>query len=225
MGTMVSYWPLFELKLKTPELVLRPHRDDDFAGLFDAIDAGIHDPEVMPFSQPWTDVEPTLRRRNAVQHWWASRANWKADDWHLQLVVLFDDRPIGIQELGAKNFPILREVSTGSWLSRPYQSRGLGKEMRAAALQLAFEGLGAEIARSGAFLDNPASTGVSRALGYRENGRYRQAPRGCPKIIVNFELRRDEWLSRRDNLPHVEVFGLEEALEMFSLPATAGASG
>ncbi len=225
MVTMVSYWPLFDLKLNTPRLVLRPHCDDDFVGLLDAIDAGIHSPEAMPFTQPWTDAEPALRRRNAVQYWWANRANWKADDWHLQLVVLLDDRPIGIQELFAKDFPVLKEVSTGSWLSRPYQGRGLGKEMRAAVLHLAFEGLGAEIARSGAFLDNPASTGVSRALGYRENGAYRQAPRGEPKVAVHFELSREEWLARRDSLPHVDVTGLEQALEMFSIPVSAHAKG
>jgi RimJ/RimL family protein N-acetyltransferase len=219
---MVSYWPLFDLKIETPRLVLRPHRDEDFPGLLDAIDAGIHDPEVMPFSQPWTDAEPTSRRRNAVQHWWANRANWRANEWHLELAVLLDGRPIGLQELFAKDFPVLREVSTGSWLSRPYQGRGIGKEMRTAALHLAFEGLGADIARSGAFLDNLASTGVSRALGYRENGRHRRAPRGCPRTIVGFELSRDEWSSRRDDLPDVLLSGLEHALGMFSLPAAAG---
>jgi RimJ/RimL family protein N-acetyltransferase len=221
---MVSYWPIFDLRLETPRLVLRPHRDDDFAGLLEAIDIGIHDPELMPFSLPWTDAEPTLRRRNSVQHWWANRANWKADDWHLELVVLLDERPIGIQELSAKNFPTLGEVATGSWLSRLYQGRGLGKEMRAAVLQLAFAGLGAEIARSAAFADNPASAAVSRALGYRENGRFRHAPRGRPKVAVNFELTRDEWLSRRSTLPNVDVFGLEQALPMFSPGATTNAT-
>jgi RimJ/RimL family protein N-acetyltransferase len=220
MLTMVSYWPLFNLRLQTPRLVLRPHRDEDFAGLLDAIDVGIHDPEAMPFRQPWTDAEPALRRRNSVQFWWANRANWKPDDWHLELVVVFDDRPIGMQELFARDFPVLREVATGSWLSRPYQGLGFGKEMRTAVLHLAFECLGAVIARSGAFLDNPASAGVSRALGYRENGTYRQAPRGRPKVAVNFELSCDEWSLRRDRLPPVEVMGLEQALEMFSISTT-----
>jgi hypothetical protein len=39
--------------------------------------------------------------------------------------------------------------------------------MRAAILWLAFAGLGAEYAVSGAYLDNPASLGVSRRLGWR----------------------------------------------------------
>ena len=225
MVTMVSYWPLFDLKLETPRLILRPLCDSDFAGLLDAIDAGIHDPEVMPFFQPWTDAEPALLRRASVQHWWANRANWKANDWHLEFLVISNDCPIGIQELFAKDFPVLREVATGSWLSRPYQGLGFGKEMRTAVLHLAFECLGAVIARSGAFLDNPASAGVSRALGYRENGSYRQAPRGRPKVAVNFELSRNEWSSRRDTLPPVEVMGVEQALEMFSISTTTDTDG
>jgi RimJ/RimL family protein N-acetyltransferase len=218
MVTMLTCWPLFGLRLETTRLILHPPRDEDFPGLLDAIDAGIHDPAVMPFSKPWTDEEPSVRRRNALQHWWTNRATWKRDDWHLEFAVFFENRPIGIQELFAKDFPILREVGTGSWLSAPYQGRGLGKEMRSAVLHFAFEGLGAITAHSGAFIDNPASAGVSRALGYRENGRYREAPRGEPKEIVNFELRAEEWLARRQSLPAVTVVGLEAALDMFALP-------
>ncbi len=217
MVAMVAWWPLFGLQLETPRLVLRPPRDDDFPGLLDAIDAGIHRPEVMPFLQPWTDAEPSLRRRNSVQHWWANRSGWSADDWHLEFAVFLDGCPIGIQEVFATQFPVLREVGTGSWLAAGYQGRGLGREMRVAVLRLAFEDLGARVARSGAFVDNHASIRLSRTLGYRDNGRSRQAPRGEPKDMVNLELTVDEWWSRRGSLPPVAVIGLDEALDMFGL--------
>jgi RimJ/RimL family protein N-acetyltransferase len=217
---MVSYWPLFDLELRTPHLVLRPPRDDDFEGLMDAIDAGIHDPEMMPFSNPWTDEPPISRRRATAQFLWRQRAEWSRDDWHLPFAVLEGGRPIGLQGIFAKRFPILREVQTGSWLSRPYQGQGLGKEMRAAVLQLAFEGLGAVVARSGAFVDNPSSIGVSKALGYRENGRCREAPRGDAKVMVNFELTCEEWLTRRWDWPRMEILGLESSLPIFGLSAT-----
>ena len=42
----------------------------------------------------------------------------------------------------------MRTVGTGSWLGRPYQGRGIGKEMRGAVLALAFDGLGAEVAET-----------------------------------------------------------------------------
>ena len=51
--------------------------------------------------------------------------------------------------------------------------------MRAAVLGFAFDGLGAQVAETSAFLDNAASNGVSRALGYEENGFGSLAPRGC----------------------------------------------
>jgi RimJ/RimL family protein N-acetyltransferase len=218
---MASFWPLFDLTIRSPRLVLRPPRDEDFPALLDAIDAGIHDPATMPFTYPWTDVEPGSRRRGSVQHWWSQRANWNTDEWHLPFAVLDHGRPIGIQELFAKDFPVLREVSTGSWLSRPYQGRGYGKEMRAAVMDLAFEGLGAVLARSGAFIDNQASAAVSRALGYSENGRIRQAPRGQPKVMVNYELTRAAWSEHRSTFQPIEISGLDEARSMFGLGASS----
>jgi hypothetical protein len=78
----------------------------------------------------------------------------------------------------AKQFAIIREVSTGSWLGAAYQRRGFGTEMRAAVLQLAFDHLGATAARSGAFTDNPASLRISEKLGYRTDGASSHARRG-----------------------------------------------
>jgi RimJ/RimL family protein N-acetyltransferase len=217
---MVSYWPLFDLELRTPRLVLRPPQDDDFEGLMDAIDAGIHQPESMPFSIPWTDEAPMSRRLSTAQFLWRQRADWSRDDWHLPFAVLQGGMPIGLQGIFAKRFPILREVQTGSWLSQPYQGRGFGKEMRAAVLQLAFDGLGAVVARSGAFVDNLSSIGVSQALGYRENGRCREAPRGDAKVMINFELTYDEWLQRRQDLPRAEIIGLKASMPIFGLSSS-----
>jgi len=212
-----SYWPLFELRLQTDRLMLRPPTDDDLPALLDATDAGIHDPELMPFSIPWTDAEPAERRMSSLKFVWRARAEWTADDWHLPFCVFRDGSVIGIQAVFAKRFPALKEVETGSWLTRAEQGKGYGKEMRCAVLQFAFESLGAEIARSAAFVDNPASAAVSRAIGYRENGRLREAPRGVPQERVNFELTRDEWMARRDALPRATVTGFESAREMFGL--------
>jgi RimJ/RimL family protein N-acetyltransferase len=214
---VASYWPLFDLRLETERLVLRALTDDDLPGLLDAIDAGIHDPERMPFSIPFTDLEPAERRLSSSQYVWGARANWSTDGWELPFGVFRDERPIGIQGITAKRFPVMREVETGSWLTRTEQGQGYGKEMRSAVLQFSFESLGADVARSAAFLDNPASAAVSRALGYRENGHSRDAPRGIPKERVNFELTRDEWLQRRDSLPRATVVGFSAARGMFGL--------
>lgn len=216
---LCSDWPLFALRLETPRLTVRLPTDDDFPGLLAAIDDGIHDPEVMPFSIPWTDLEPAARRRSALQHWWQERATWTPAAWRAGFAVFLDSRPVGIQSLHADTFAVLGEVSTGSWLTRSVQGQGLGKEMRAAVLQLAFEGLGAELARSGAFAHNDASISVSRALGYRENGRKRLAPRGVPQVMVEFELTREQWEARGESWPQVRISGLEPCLELFGAGA------
>jgi RimJ/RimL family protein N-acetyltransferase len=87
--------------------------------------------------------------------------------------------------------------------------------MRAAVLHLGFEGLGADLARSAAFEDNPASGAVSRGLGYRENGRRREAPRGVPRVLVEFELTRDEWRAQPAPVD-TEMTGLDCCLPMFT---------
>jgi RimJ/RimL family protein N-acetyltransferase len=94
-------WPLFELELTTPRLVLRVPTDDDLPGLLEAVDAGIHDPSVMPFTLAWTDTPAEERRLKSLQHWWGQRANWSSEDWHLPLAVFYEDAPVGIQELFA----------------------------------------------------------------------------------------------------------------------------
>src|SRR3954466_16241147 len=128
------WWPLFDLRVRTPRLELRPPVDADFPTILALVAAGIHDPAEMPCSQPWTDPEPPERTRKAVQHWWGTRANWEVDAWSLFFLVSIDGRPVGIQDVFAKRFPVLREVGTGSWLTRTAQGQGIGTEMRAAVL-------------------------------------------------------------------------------------------
>jgi RimJ/RimL family protein N-acetyltransferase len=174
---LLDAWPLFGLRLRTPRLELRPVRDEDVPGLVDAALAGIHDPAVMPFAVPWTDAEPDVLRRELARFVWRQRASIRPDTWTLQLAVLHEGRPVGVQDLSTADFAELRTVLTGSWLTRRAQGRGIGTEMRAAVLLFAFDVLGAEVAESSAASWNAASLGVSRRLGYVDNGVERRAPR------------------------------------------------
>ena len=70
-------------------------------------------------------------------------AAFSPESWELGLVAFHDGRPIGVQAVLAKAFAADRTVATGSWLGRAFQGQGLGTEMRAAVLTLAFAGLGA----------------------------------------------------------------------------------
>jgi RimJ/RimL family protein N-acetyltransferase len=207
-------WPLFELEVATPRLVLRPPTDDDFPGLLDAIDAGIHDPGEMPFSIPWTDAEPAARRRSAIQHWWSVRASFSPQDWHVPFAVFRDGEAIGYQDLFAVSFPALRAVKSGSWLTRAAQGQHLGREMRAAVLTFAFDVLGTEVAESAAWFDNRASLAVSRVLGYEPNGTRRMLRRGVPTDMVDLRLTRERWQATRLEL-EVDVRGFDGCRHMF----------
>ena len=119
----------------------------------------------------------------------------------------------------ARSFASTRTVGTGTWLGRDFQGQGHGKTMRGAMLALAFDGLGALAAETEAFLDNQASAGVSRALGYRENGVGTLSPQGEPRPTQRFRMTLEDW--RAVPRPVVEIEGLDACLEQFG--ATSGA--
>jgi RimJ/RimL family protein N-acetyltransferase len=208
-------WPLYDLRVRTPALELRLPAEDELVVLCAVAQAGIHDPAFMPFYVPWTEKPSPRFEREFMQYHWGTRARWSPESWTLGLVVFRDGRPIGLQDLVADNFAVLREVKTGSWLGGAYQGHGYGKQMRAAVLHLAFAGLGAVAANSGAFADNAASQGVSRALGYEPNGVDRVASRGKPRDHVNLRLTRERWEARR--YCEVEVTGLDTCRDMFGV--------
>lgn len=197
-------WPLFRLRLRTPRLELRVVRDEDLGPLVHAALAGIHDPGVMPFAAPWTDAEPDVLRRGLLQHQWRQRAELAPEDWTLIFTILHDGVPIGVQDVRGHRFPTRRTISTGSWLTRSKQGQGLGREMRVAVLLWAFDHLGAEVAETSAADWNLASQGVSRSLGYRDNGLGRiEARPGEMELDVRFRLE-PEWLARPDWTLEVE---------------------
>jgi RimJ/RimL family protein N-acetyltransferase len=209
------YWPLYDLRVTTPRLEIRLPTEEDLYRLLELADAGIHDPAMMPFTIPWTDVDPPRRHRESLQWWWSQRARWSPEDWALTGAVFVGDQPVGIQDLSAKDFAARRVVSTGSWLGRAHQGQGLGKEMRAAVLHLAFEGLGAHEAHTRAFADNAPSLGVTRAMGYVENGHEVVLRRGRPARSIAFCLDRARWEPRRRS--DIAISGLETCREMFGL--------
>lgn len=202
--------PLFDLRLRTPRLELRLPTDGELEELRAVALAGIHPAEFMPFSVAWTD-DPELADFLAFHE--SRRSSWTAEEWHLELGVWLDGELVGSQGVGSERFATTRTVGTGSWLGKAFQGRGVGTEMRTAVLELAFRGLGAELARSGAVDGNAASLRVSEKLGYRIVGRGTVTPRGIEVGHTDVELRRGEW---RPPLP-VEIDRLEPCLALFGV--------
>lgn len=189
------HWPIWDLVVRTPRLELRPVREADTAELVELAERGIHDPATMPFLTPFTDLEPTERARTSVQFYARWLAEWSVERWTLPLVARHEGACVGLQSIEATAFPIRRTVSSGSWLGRNHQGLGLGREMRAAVLALAFDTLGAVRAETCAFEDNAASLGVSRSLGYHENGWSWQVRRGARDRVLHYALERGDWNS------------------------------
>jgi RimJ/RimL family protein N-acetyltransferase len=208
-----SFWPLFDLVVRTPRLEIRLPREDEFADLLALIVGGIHDPATMPFTTPFTDRPSPQRERESAQWWWRQRAEWSADKWNLTGAVFVDGRVVGVQDINAEHFASVRSVATGSWLGLAHQGQGLGREMRQAILHLAFAGLGAEEALSGAFFDNAPSLATSRSVGYQTNGEVLAARRDGSARLVNLRIDRPTWEGRRRD--DIEIVGLDGCLDMF----------
>jgi RimJ/RimL family protein N-acetyltransferase len=210
---IADQWPLFGLVLRTPRLELRVPGLDQLAELAALAAGGVHDPGVQPFVAEWTDAPPDRVATSVLQWQWGTWAGWRPEKWSLGLVAIEGGRVVGTQGIEATSFAGLREVGTGSWLGRAEQGRGIGTEMRAAVLELAFTGLGARYATSEAFEDNHASYAVSRKLGYADDGISRHVIRGAPLVSRRLRLDRATWEAAR-TVP-VRIEGLEPCLPMF----------
>jgi len=210
---LADAWPLFGLRLRSEHLVLRLPTDDEILELIDLAKAGIHPPDEMPFGVAWSTIPSPAFERQFLQHHWSIRGAWSPEHWVLNLMTELDGVPIGSQSVRGTEFAIHRTVDTGSWLGRAYQGRGLGKEMRAAVLGFAFDGLGARAAETSAFLDNAGSNGVSRSLGYVENGIGSLAPEGVARPTQKFRMTVEGWRARPR--PALTVEGLDACLELF----------
>lgn len=210
-----DFWPLAGLRIITPRLELRWPGESDLLALAALAADGVHDPATQPFMVAWTDAGPAERARSVLQYHWGRRADWTPADWTLELVVVRDGTVVGSQGISAGDFAVRREVSTGSWLGQAYHRQGIGTQMRAAVLYLAFAGLGAEHAVSSATSDNAASLGVSRRLGYRDDGMEIHAIRNAPVVLRRVRLDRASWQAAQ-SVP-VQITGLEPCLPDFGV--------
>lgn len=213
--SITEHWPLFGLRLETERLELRLPTDEELAALVDAALDGVHPPDVMPFTIPWTRRPRPDFERGILQYHWRHRADWTPNSWRLELAAFHDGEPVGSQAIGADEFAVTRSVATGSWLTQRVQRRGLGKEMRAAVLQLAFDELGALEARSRAIGSNEASRRVSSRLGYVEDGTVVEAVDGERVTEVRFVIDRAAWEQHRTH--DVQITGVEPCLPLFGL--------
>ena len=92
--------PLTKLRVRTPRLELRLATAAELRSLARVAQAGIHDPDRMPFEEAWTDAagEPDFEN-GFVEHHVSSLGRWRPDAWVLNLVAFADGQPVGAQAL------------------------------------------------------------------------------------------------------------------------------
>jgi RimJ/RimL family protein N-acetyltransferase len=209
------YWPLFDLRVRTPHLELRYPDDSDAVALATLAANGIHPPDSMPFAAPWSLAPSPQLERDALRFFWRKRAEFTPEEWEVPFAVVNDGVVVGTQAVLSKAFGTTRAFISGSWLGKEHQGKGTGKEMRAAVLHFGFVGLGATVAYSGAWHDNAPSLAVSKSLGYRANGDEIRARIDKPARMINLKLTRAMWeKGRRDD---IVIEGLEACLDLFGL--------
>jgi RimJ/RimL family protein N-acetyltransferase len=212
---LADLWPQYGLTIVTPRLELRLPREEELAALADLAAKGVHRADERPFLTPWTDGGPEDRARSVLREHWSGLAGWSVAAWRLGLGVFRHGRPLGVVTLRAGDFLIVREVTTSAWLGIEHQRKGYGTEARAGLLTLAFDHLGARVARSEVFQDNHASQGVSRKLGYEHDGVSVDA-RGDEAVVSDrLRLTRQKWAQR--NRHPVRVDGMPVCRPMFGL--------
>jgi len=157
------------------------------------------------------------QRRLFYQGYWKSLGTWSPSSWVLHFAVAYRGALVGVQTLEGDDFPVLRTVDSASWLVPEARGRGLGVAMRTAVLGLSFDHLGAVAAVSSAVASNAASLGVSRRIGYAENGvGLIVVPGGGVAELRHLRLTVPAWRAAGHG-PAVTVEGLAPCLPWFGL--------
>jgi RimJ/RimL family protein N-acetyltransferase len=208
------YWPLFDLRIDSPDLTLRPMTEADQPAIADLLPDDVElDPAAIRYA---TGEERVTRGIVVHQAYWKGYGTWRPEAWRVNFAVSAAGQILGAQELEGNDFPALRTVDTASFLVPWARGRGYGKQMRRAVLALAFGPMGAQAAITSAWHDNHASLGVSRALGYQPNGESLDARGGSADVMVHMRLLRARWLAG-GAAADIHITGFEACRHLFGL--------
>lgn len=227
-----ALWPLHGIRLRTVDLDLRVMAEGDLSTLLTLLP---DDLQMNPHATRYAGLDDRANRRAVLaQGYWRALGMWSPDDWALPFVVRTagpeggDDSGastsrlgspgtvLGVQWLEGPDWRADRTVDSSSWLVPGARGRGLGTQMRAAVLALAFGPLRAEAAISSAVVDNGASLGVSRALGYRDT--HRSVLEHSGETLQHVRLERAVW-DASGRAQAIAVHGVGPALPYFGLEA------
>jgi|SRR3984957_9813530 len=210
--------PLLALRISAGPVEMRGITDDLLSPLGD-LATDVHEPDVMPFTYPWTLTPAVGIPLEVAQYHWGKRAGFSPAAWTADLAVYYEGELVGCQGFTTRDYLVTRGGETGSWLGRRFHGRGIGTAMRQLICAFAFDCLDAEQITSSAFTDNPASLAVSRKTGYADNGSERRNRLGKPATLRRIVLEPANLV----RYPHeLAVDGLAEFRGSIGLDAPAG---
>lgn len=195
---LTDLWPASALRISAGDLELRWIDDDLAIELALLAGRGVHADDAMPFYTPWTRGTPQEVARSVLAYQWRTRAELSPQRLALELGVLVDGIPVGVQGLSGNDWSTLQSAETGSWLGREHQGNGVGTRMRALMLHFAFEALGAQSITSAAFTDNPASNAISQRTGYEPDGIAQRVREGTTATLNRYRMTRVRWMQMRE---------------------------
>ncbi|HTV12199.1 MAG TPA: GNAT family protein [Acidimicrobiales bacterium] len=208
-------WPLLGLSAVHRDLLLREATDDDIVALARVVEEGLVEPgneHFVPRLLLGRAATFEERLANFLRYHWGRRAATTPEKWHLAFAIVVDGEVVGSQAVHTTNFAVLREVHTGSYLSRRAQGRGVGTRMRTIVLDLAFGHFGAQWATSGFVEGNERSRRISERLGYQADGNELLAISARAVESQRLRLSRKRWLEHRPPwLEEVSFAGVERA--------------
>jgi RimJ/RimL family protein N-acetyltransferase len=211
---LTAVWPLFGLNIKTPRLEMRLSYGNDLSDIAAAA-RHIRRPEEPQFQKAWMYDPSPVMERELFRRYWKNLAEFTPEKWRLSLIAYLNNQPVGMQDLWAEGFLTNRTVITGSWLTLDHQSKGLGTEMRAGALKLAFAVLGATEAKTDFIEGNNKSEAISKKLGYIRE-KVGESERDGQKVAKYYmTLTREAW--EKQHPEDYIVSGVENCLELFGL--------
>lgn len=208
-------WPLHGIRLRTADLDLRVMTEADLPALSEVLP---DDVDMNPHATTYAGLDVRANRRAVLaQGYWRALGLWSPDDWALPFVVRRDGEIVGAQWLEGPDWRADRTVDSSSWLVSAARGRGLGTQMRAAVLALAFGPLRAEAAVSSAVMGNAGSLGVSRSLGYLES--HRSVLEHSGETLQHVRLTRAGWSGSGWAQPAggIVIEGVTPALSLFGV--------
>ena len=210
-------WPLHGIRVRLAGLDLRVMVEADLPTVWALLP---DDLELNPHATTYAAFDRSANRRAVVaQGYWRALGMWSPDDWALPFVVRSAEHGgdiVGMQWLEGPDWRSDRTVDSSSWLVPQVRGRGLGTQMRAAVLALAFGPLRAEAAISSAVVDNASSLGVSRRLGYVDT--HTSVLEHSGEQLQHVRLERGAWeLSGLSSGIHID--GADAALPLFGMEA------